>query len=545
MSTIPRQLVPKLGLIWTALAIGVLPACASGDAASDQPGGQPGQSGQSESVGGALTVALDGTVKCLDPWQTDVPAEHNIYRQVVETLTSIEPDDGTLRPWLAESWEVSDDATEFTFKLRPNVHFSNGQELTAQAVKANFDQAATLEQAVRAPSYLAGYTETRVVDQLTAVVVFDEPNASFLNHSASDFLAILAPETVETAAETRCTSGVIGTGPFLIDSYRPNQDVVLKARSDYDSAPAWAAHAGRAYLDQITFALVPESNSRLGLLTSGQAQIAQSIEAQDFDAAQAAGVAIETRVTPGVLLRLQVNTAEDPVSEEAVRQAISAYIDRDEINTVVFGGRSVPAAGLLTENLPGSAQLPELLAHDPKRGDELLSGAGWTKGDGGLWERDGQPLSFHITKASPYSLSQPLLELVVQQLHANGISADFADYTGDYSEVTSQHKYVILYANTTDLDPDVLRGQISPLDGNRSNLPADDPLTEPLTRQNQIGDWDDRADLLAEIQRDVIDRAIQIPVAALVQFYGVSDQVTGVAFDLESRIYLYDAQLTN
>lgn len=352
-----------------------------------------------------------------------------------------------------------------------------------------------------------------------------------------------ARATLATAPEQRCSEGIVGTGPFTIESYSPNQDVVLAARDDYDSAPSWAAHTGRPYVDQITFALIPESGSRLGLITSGQAHIAQSLETQDFDSAKAAGVSIESTVTPGIALRFHVNTQAAPFDDEAVRQAVSYYIDREEINQVVFDGLATTATSLLTENTPGAASLPDLLSHDTSRADGLLTGAGWVKNASGKWEKDGQPLSFHITKAAPYSLSDPLLELIVQQLAANGIEATFAESTADFSEITKNHQYQLLFTNTTDLDADVLRTQVSPLFGNRANLAADDPLTEPLAEQNRIGDWPTRSERLAELQREIVRRGLQISLAPYTQFYGVSDQVSGLSFDVESRLYLYDAQL--
>lgn len=535
MSTNPSRHSTRRSLPAALLGLSVLALAACGSGSGDAEA--------ASTDGGELVVALDSGVECLDPIQTDRPGEHNIYRQLVETLTSLDPDTGELRPWLAESWDVNDDATEFSFTLRQGVTFSDGTALTAEVVKQNLDLNATFDQAVRAPSYLQGYEGTTVADEQTFTVAFSEPNASFLNRTSSDFLAILAPASLEASPESRCSEGIVGTGPFTLESYAENQEAVLTRRDDYDSAPEWAAHSGPAKLETITFSIVPESSSRLGLLTSGQAQIVQSVESQDFEAATASGAAIDQRVTPGVPLRLQVNTQEGPLQDEKVRLAVLLYLDRDEIADVVYGAEGIVANSLLTPNVPGTLDQPEALATDPAAADALLIAAGWAKGDDGIWAKDGERLAFHITKASPYSLSAPLLELVGQQLRAHGVETDFADFTGDFLELTANHAYEVLFSNTTDIDPDVLRGQVSPLQGNRSNLPEDDPLTAPLSEQNQIGDPDARAGILAGVQEEIIARALQIPIAPLVQFYGVSPSVTGVSYDVESRVYLYDAEL--
>ncbi|NYF12640.1 peptide/nickel transport system substrate-binding protein [Pseudoclavibacter sp. JAI123] len=513
----------------TALA---LSACASSSAAT----------GEAEPVtGGTLNVALGDVVSCLDPWQTDRPAEHNIYRQVTETLTSIDPDTGELRPWLAESWTPNDDATRFEFTLREGVHFSDGTELTPDVVKANFDEAAVLPEAKRGPSYLTGYVETEVIDDQTFAVVFDAPNASFLNRTASNFLSFLAPATLEQTAAERCSTGVIGTGAFVIESYAENQDVVLTARDDYDSSPTWASHDGRALLDEIIFSLVPESSSRLGLLTSGQVDLVQSLEAQDFESAEAAGATIDSRITPGFPLRLHFNTQKSVFNDENVLRAVSLYIDRDEINDVVFAGNAEPSKGLLTPNVPGYVDLADKLQFDTAEGDKLLTEAGWAKNADGIWAKDGQTLVLDITRASPYTSSGPLLDLLVQQLHAAGIDASYAEFTGDFTELTKTFGYEVLFSNTTDIDGDTLRGQLSPLAGNRGNLPESDPLTAPLAEQNEIGDVTARNELLADLQADVLDRGFQVPIIPVTQFYGIASGVSGVAYDAESRLFLYDA----
>ncbi|PJM78614.1 ABC transporter substrate-binding protein [Bifidobacterium scaligerum] len=534
--TFPTSLLAsRTKRLLTVLAAGTLAcslaACGSATAAQS-------------ATGQTLTVALDGTVKCLDPWQFDEPAVHNVLRQVVESLTALDTKTGKLLPALAESWESNADATEFTFHLKKGVHFSDGEELTAEVVKQNFDQAATYPQGVRSSSYFANYTSTTVVDPQTVTVAFSKPNGSFLNHTASDFLSILSPNTIAQSAEARCAAGVVGTGPYTLGKYTPNQDVTINARKDYDTNPSYAGHTGEAYIKTIVFKLVPESSSRLGLLTSGQAQVAQSIDPQDFQSAEGSGATIVPVTTPGVPLRLQVNVKEAPFTDQSVRQAVSYYLNRDEINTVAFGGKSEPAISLLTKNVSGWADLSDELKYDPSKADKLLEDDGWSKNNDGIWEKDGKPLSFHITKASPYTLSQKLLELVVQQLNQNGLQVDFADYTGDYSEVTGKHKYSVLFANTTDIDADVLRGQVSPVDGgNRSNLEANDDLVAPLSEQNATTDDTARNKILQNVQKEIVERGLQIPVAYLVQFYGLSKGVQGVTYDAESRLNLYDAKL--
>ncbi|MGO4423180.1 ABC transporter substrate-binding protein, partial [Streptomyces sp. MCAF7] len=137
-------------------------------------------SGRAKS-GGTLTFAVGSDAGCVDPQQ--VGSNDTIYsvRQIVDSLTDQDPKTGKIVPWLAKSWDISSDATTFTFHLRSGVTFSDGSKLTAQVVKDNFDAVPKLGALGTLPKgYLSGVKSTTVVDPLTVKVTFKEPNAQFL-----------------------------------------------------------------------------------------------------------------------------------------------------------------------------------------------------------------------------------------------------------------------------------------------------------------------------------------------------------------------------
>jgi peptide/nickel transport system substrate-binding protein len=125
-----------------AAAVVVLTACGSGGstgAATSGTGSAAGSSGGAPKAGGTLTFAVSSDAKCVDPQQ--VGSNDAIYsaRQLVDSLTDQDPATGKIVPWLAEKWQISPDATGYTFTLRKGVTFSDGTPLDAAAVKATFD----------------------------------------------------------------------------------------------------------------------------------------------------------------------------------------------------------------------------------------------------------------------------------------------------------------------------------------------------------------------------------------------------------------------
>lgn len=528
----PRTRLAHTAALLTASAV-VLAGCSDSDDVS------------SPEAATTLDVAISSVVDCLDPWQADLPAAMNVMRQMGETLTWIDPETGELTPWLADSWEVNDEATEFTFTLAEGITFSDGTELTSEVMAQNYDVGSTYERSARWPSYMAGYTGTEIIDPLTFTVTFGAPNASFLNRTASQFMTVLAPASLEATPEDRCSQGYISTGPFVLDTFTANQSITLAAREDYDWSREWAGHSGAATIDEIVFAMVPESGSRIGLLTSGQADFAQGIEPQDFAAVEERGGEIVSRITPGIPLRIQANTQAFPLDSLAVRRAVAQYIDRDELNDVAFGGLNEPNFALLTPNVAGALDLEELLSYDPAAADALLEDDGWAKNSAGIWEKDGQAIEFHLTTAALYPGVPAMLEQMVAQLAQNGITMTFSDWTGDFLDMVTNYQFVGLLSNTTDIDGDVLRGQLSPLLGNRANLDDDDPLVDILDVINTTGDVETRNALIGEAQRYVVEQGYQTPILPVVQYYGIAANLTGVSYDVESRPVFYGVSLTD
>ena len=203
-------------------------------------------------LGGTLRYGLQADPQCLDPRQGGLTVSLTVTRSVVDSLLDPDPETGEIAPWLAESWEVNEDASAFTFHLRDDVTFSDGEKLTAELVKKNFDSVAELGPLAGLPlQYLTGYEGTEVVDEHTATVTFAAPNAQFLQAASSMSLGLLSSESLDKTPEELCTGQYAASGPFTIESYEPSTSVAIVRREGYDWAPARAAHTGDAYLDRV------------------------------------------------------------------------------------------------------------------------------------------------------------------------------------------------------------------------------------------------------------------------------------------------------
>ncbi|MFB4297630.1 ABC transporter substrate-binding protein [Actinomadura sp. NTSP31] len=515
-----------------ATVLAALTACGSGGGGSGDGAGTP-------RTGGTLTFAVGSDAGCADPQQ--VGSNDTIYsvRQLVDSLTDQDPSTGKIVPWLAQSWTISRDARAFTFHLRPGVTFSDGSPLTSGVVKANFDAIPKLGPlGLLATGYLSGYQGTDVVDDLTFKVRFKQPNAQFLQATATHSLGIEAAASVRKTPQQRCAEGIVGSGPFTLQKYVPSQSITLAARKGYAWGSSLWKKPGAAYLDRIVFKILPESGVRTGGLQSGQVDAIGSVGRADESALKASGVQLLARANPGIVFGLTPNNTRSPLDDEKVRQAIALGVDRQQIAQTVFPAGTQPATSVLAHTTPGHVDTG--LSHDPARARSLLQSDGWTPGGDGVLQKDGKKLSVAATWGRVAATNKPALELLQQQLRTIGVQLTLKEQpVAQLAQIQTSGNFDLVFGNATRADPDILRTAFSTRLSNPYKLPATG-LDGLLDGQAAEPDQAKRLDLVAQAQRQIVQHAYTIPVVELQTELGVAKKVHGVLFDASSRIQLHD-----
>ncbi|OLT13852.1 ABC transporter substrate-binding protein [Pseudonocardia sp. CNS-139] len=491
--------------------------------------------------GGTLRFAVGSDQGCVDPQQ--VGSNDTIYslRQIVDSLTDQDPQTGELRPYLATSWESNADATAYTFTLRDGVTFSDGTPLDADAVKANFDKIPQIGARGTLPKgYLAGYVGTTVESPTRFTVTFSQPNVQFLQGTSTHSLGILSPATVARSDDERCAS-VVGSGPFVIDSYVRNESITLTRRAGYSwGSSLWVA-PGEAYLDRVEFRIVPESGVRVGSLQSGEVDAIGNIAQQDEAPLTAAGAQLIARANPGIPFGISFNLSRPIVSEPAVREAITLAINRPEIVSTVYTSQTLPATSWLASSTPGYADQSSVLTFDAARAGQVLDAAGWTPGPDGIRQKDGQPLSIELIWFANAAANRPTVELVQQQLRAAGIDLQLQERPiADATPIQQSGEFSATWGNLTRADPDILRSSYSTA-GNNFYRFTPGPLDQLLAEQAAEPDEAARNAIVAQAQDVLGENHYTVPVVELTTVLGVGPTTHGITFDASSRIFLHDA----
>ncbi|MFJ3899851.1 ABC transporter substrate-binding protein [Streptomyces sp. NPDC090083] len=512
----------------------LLTACGSGGGDSEGASGQP-------KSGGTLTFAVGSDSGCVDPQQ--VGSNETIYsvRQVVDSLTDQDPSTGKIVPWLAKSWDVSSNATTFTFHLRSGVTFSDGSKLTAQVVKDNFDAVPKLGAlGTLAEGYLSGVKSTTVVDPLTVKVTFSQPNAQFLQATSTHSLGIESSASVKKTPQQKCSDGVVGSGPFVLKQYVQNQSITLAKRTGYAWGSSLWSKKGEAYLDKLVFKVVPEAGVRAGSLQSGQVDAISSVGKANEAALKGGQVTLLRRANPGVVFGLGLNNSRPALKDARVRQAILFAIDRQQIADTVFPTGTQAATSVLAHTTPDYTDLSSGLGFDAAKAKSLLDAAGWKTGGDGIRAKDGKKLTLTVKWFPNSATNQPALELVQQQLKAIGVDVVLKQLqVTQFAPTLQSGDFDAVWGNVTRADPDILRSSFSTKLANFYHLPASS-LDTALNEQAATVDAAKRKQLVTQAQQLLVQNAYYVPVVELQTQLGTSKKVHSLDFDASSRLQLHD-----
>jgi peptide/nickel transport system substrate-binding protein len=548
----PGASVSRRGFLGGAAAVTAmlaLAACSSGSS-----GGGSTQSGGSAEAGkpvtgGTLKIAFFADQQgAFDPNQVYWIETRSLNRNFADSLTDQDPATGEIVPWLAKSWTVNADASQYTFVLRDGVTFSDGTPLDAAAVKTAFDGIVALgANSTLGITYMAGYKSTTVVDPKTVTVAFNGPNAQFLQATSTTTLSILSPATYSKTPAERAAGAVIGSGPFTLVSYQAGQSVKLAKRADYAWPSKLVKNQGAAYLDAIDVTYIAEDSVRVGNLTSGTIDIAWPrlpISDADQKVIQASGGTIVTRSLPGISDILLPNAAAGKtLSDIKVRQAVNKAIDRKSYASTVFWADYPVVKSALESSTPGWADESASLAYDKAGAASLLTSAGWVLGSDGYRAKGGQ----RLTLTYILTVSTPGAQLLQDQLKQVGIDLQLKVVTS--AQTTALYKsgdYDFAETYLTRGDASVL-GSILDLSlvKNPTGLNSQDAATATkvsgyFAQGLATTDATKRAAIYGDLQKYVIDQGVVFPIYERLQVAGLSNKLHGFAWTSESFLRAND-----
>ncbi|CAI1544276.1 Glutathione-binding protein gsiB precursor [Serratia liquefaciens] len=480
-----------------------------------------------------------------------------ILNQITDKLTYQNPKTLEIEPWIAESWSSNADKTEYTFKLRPGVTFSDGTPLDANAVAKNFDTYGLGNKEKRLPvsEVINNYDHSEVIDPLTVKFYFKRSSPGFLQGTATIGSGLVSLSTLNrNYDELGDARHIIGSGPFVVSAETLGREVDLSVRKDYRWGPARLTQQGRANLDGIKVIVTGEDSVRIGALQAGQADFIRQIQAYDEKQTQDQGFTIYAAPTRGVNDSVAFRPDNPLVSDLRVRQALLHATDSKQIVETLFSVNYPQAKSVIASSAAGFVDLSAKLKFDPALANRLLDEAGWKKGGDGLREKDGKKLLLNVYESLPQPQNKAVLQLVSQQwgkvgARLNILAGDAGSKVADNLDPQKTPAAVVEVGRA---DPDVIKSQFYPTNRDallqqggtgKNSAFKDDKLNALLLGIASEVDAQKRLQIAGEAQNYLLDQAYVIPFFEEPQVFAGAPYLKGVSFEAVGRPSFYGAWL--
>lgn len=344
----------------------------------------PGKPNVNAPKGGTWNYNFDAEPESLHPIMAGDIYSSRLFRYLHDSLCNNSLETWEFQPRLAEKWEISKDGLTFTFHLRKDAYFHNGDPVTADDVKFSLDAIREPKhQALNQLPYFEKITKVEVIDKYT--IKFTASEKYFKNLESLCLMTII-PKSVygNVDKSVKMQKETIGAGPYKLDKYEKGQNITI-SRFDKWYGKSEKTLDGFFNFDKIVFRFTKEDNILIERLKKG-----------DFDFAELSTESYKKAVGPQFGKTVFANKVEnsqpkgygfigfnfknEALKDKAVRQAFAHLVNREAMNKKFFNGWNYLATSPVYVK---SDQAPDLkpISFDPKKAQELLQKAGWTDSD--------------------------------------------------------------------------------------------------------------------------------------------------------------------
>ncbi|EMR06910.1 Oligopeptide-binding protein AppA precursor [Bhargavaea cecembensis DSE10] len=531
-----RKPLWKVAALAMILMIG---ACSQPEEAQNIDANAAVQEG-SEAEGGNLVLATTAAPTLFNPYYSTDTSSSTIEGFLFSGLVTVDQDfnpEGDL----AESWDFTDDGLRWTFHLRENVKWHDGEPMTADDVVFSY----TIP---KDPDYVGPrglpfeiIEEVNKIDDYTVEFVLSEPYAPFITITAQFEVLpkhILGEVPIaELGKHPFNTKEPIGTGPFKFKEWKEGEYIALEAHEDY--------HLGAPKLDGLLYKIVPDTNTSMAQLQVGEISMAGiSPEyvgmAQDLEAK---GMVKLESGPSNAFEYIGYNLRNELFQDKKVRHALTHAIDREAIIQAILGDAGTVAHG------PGSpanwAFNPDVpkFEYDPEKAKQLLKEAGWEPGPDGILEKNGKKFEFALKTTSANEIRQQIAEVAQQQWAEIGIktSIEVLEWSA-YVEQTSPPNWnfdaiVAGWSIGSDPDPTWFWHTSEIEAGLNYNGYSNPKVDELLSENTQIADLEERKAVIAEADAIVTEDQPNTFLYYPEGYLAISPKLVGPSYNAANTYY--------
>ena len=491
-----------LGLLLSA----VLTGCTSDGKKDETLENAPKHTETEPVYGGHLVYGMTQDLVSLDPHEsTDAGTRSvvfNIYEGLVKPSSS-----GDLIPAVAGSFEIDPSGMEYVFTIRDGIKFQNGQEVTLKDIEYSFNRYA--EFSGENSAFVKAVKELSFPDEKTVKITLNEADSEFL----SQLTFAIIPDGSDPAEKP------IGTGPFMVVEYKAGQYLDLSKNQYY-----WLEN--EPYLDTVRFKFIADVNTAFTELQAGTIDVLNYLTTAQVEALKK-GTGDDFRIVEGnmnLVHAMFLNNQAGPLSNVKVRQAICYAVDRDAINSFLFGGKSIIIGSHMTPQLPTwyEPEAASVYTYDVKEAKKLLEEAGYPNG-----------FDLTITVPSSYSQHVDTAQIIADQLSLVGINATIkqVEWTVWLSDVYKGRDYeATVIGFDGKLNPSDWMAKYGTTASNNLTNYSDPEYDELLEKALKAVDTEEKASYYKQMQMNLARNAASVYIEDPADFVAMDSQFDGYVF---------------
>ena len=435
---------------------------------------------------GTLNMALATFPNSIDRPQAAERNASNTSQQMWDSLLWVN-EEGELEPALAERYEISEDGTEYTFYLRDDVVFHNGEPFNADSVVLTWERAANAD--YEYSYFFTNADSVEKIDDYTVKVTTPEPDAIFLRIMA-DYWAMIPPKYYEEVGEDGFVEHPIGTGPFMFVEWVKGDHITMEANPNY-----W--REGQPKVQSLIFRPIPESATRAAAIQTGEVDVVGRLSSEEAQSLLGVPNVKVIRYPSTRIYYIAFNNLTtgvgQPTEEPLVRQAMNYAVDVDAIADALFDGFAQRASGYVADGEMGYGAV-EPFPYDPEKAKELLGEAGYP---------DGFEMDF-ACPAGAYIFFEQVCEAVQGYLADVGIETNLEIMeSGQYWDLEAEKQLPPLFgdswSSTLGEAYNRLFGALGGMDASYSAW-SDPTIDEYLADIEQAIDFEERKKLYEDLQ---------------------------------------------
>ncbi|WP_394163317.1 ABC transporter substrate-binding protein [Galactobacter valiniphilus] len=464
MRTSPRtSTFQRLSRTLTAAAlVAAIPLGTAGAAsAASLPQAVTAESAAATSGDNVLRIATSGFVDSFNPFISIYLLPTNSIRYMYESLVQNGQEDGSPTKGLANHWETSTDGKTWTFTLQDNLKWSDDQPITSADVKYTYEQMMTVPDLGTANGNLVqNFESVETPDDKTVVIKLKSSQAP----NPGVEIPIVPKhiwEKIDNPADFKNEENVVGSGPFLLKSYKANESITFTANKNF-----WQ---GAPKIDGLQYIYYTNSDAQVQALRSGDVDLVAGLTPTQYKALEGAeGVTVHSgegrryssiSINPGLKTRTgeSFGTGNAALQDKEVRQAIRLGTDTKTLLEKVQDNQGVLATSFIPASFPKwtlSTENPVIQSYDPVAAKKKLEDDGWTVGSDGIREKDGKKLKLRLLVDSEDSTEQSIAEYFKPWMKEIGIDIDVQSSDGDTISTKATEGDYDMYFSGWSVNPD-------------------------------------------------------------------------------------------